>query len=152
MGQMNQDDQVQKMLDLFLNTRPDEAGVNAVEQRLEIRIVGTQAYIPSFTRGVMDKNFGAPVMAMNTRTEVETKCVFLSVAKDPEAKEARKLRSTDTMGPAYMAFGVPLRKLKLRLDATRQVVLPLNVLEVPGEGTVYWASFAEIENNRRDLD
>jgi hypothetical protein len=143
---------LKRMLDLFRNTKPDEAAVHAVEQRLELRIVGTEAYIPSYTRGVMDKNFGAPVMAMNTRTELETKCVFLSPARDPEAKDARKLRSADSMGPAYIAFGVPLRKLKLKLDATRQVVLPLNTLEVPDEGVVYWASFSDIEKNRRDLD
>lgn len=143
---------IKKMLDLFLNTKPDVGAVHAVEQRLEIRIVQTDAYIPSYTRSVMDKNFGAPVMAMITRTEPESKCIFLMPAKDPDAKEARKLRSADSMGPAFLAFGVPLRKLKLKLDSTRQVVLPLNTLEVPGEGTVYWASFADVENNRRDLD
>lgn len=143
---------LKKMLDLFLKTKQDEAGVHQVEQRLELRLVGTEVYIPSYTRGVMDKNFGAPVMAINTRTELANKCVFLSPAKDPDARDAKKLRSTDTMGPAYMAFGVPLRKLKLKLDPTRQVVLPLNTLEVPGEGIIYWASFAELENNRRGLD
>lgn len=154
MAQKRTDDQetMNRLVERFLKATQDEQSVYEVERSLQLHVVGTTAYIPSYTRGVMDKNFGAPVMAIETRTDVESKTVFISPAKDPEARSAKSLRSSDTMGPAYVAFGVPLRKLKLKLALSRRVVLPLHVMEVPNEGTVYWASFAEIEKERRDID
>lgn len=150
--QVDNQDSVKKSLELFLKAKQDEHSVAAVEQELELHVVGTTAYIPSYTRGVMDRSFGAPVMAVHTRTETESKTVFIYPAKDPNARGARRLRSTETMGPALLAFGVPLRKLKLKLSVTRRIVLQLHALEVPNEGTVYWASFADVEKERRDID
>jgi hypothetical protein len=154
MAQNQADDQgyVKKAIDLFLNAKQDEHSVTEIEQRLQIHIVGTTAYIPSYTRRVIDKNFGSPVMAINTRTDFDTKTVFIYAAKDPEALGAKKLRSSDSMGAAFVAFGVPLRKIKVKLNVTRRIILPLTILDVPNEGTVYWASFADIEKERRDLN
>ena len=138
-------------LELFLKAKEDERSVTQLEQPLQIHIVGTQAYIPSYTRSVMDKLFGAPVMAINTRTEPESKTIFIYPAKAPVSRTARKLRSTESMGAAYVAFGVPLRKIGVKLDQSRRVTLPLNVLEVPNEGIVFWASFAEMDKERRAI-
>lgn len=110
------------------------------------------AYVPSYTRQVMDRNHGAPVMAVHTRTDEQSKKVFVYPAQDPDSKAARKFRSDETMGPAYFAFGVPLRTLKLKLQPSRRLILPLNILEVPNQGIVYWASFADIEKEVRNVD
>lgn len=140
------------VLGRFLKAKQDESSVLEVEQELELHLVGTTAYIPTYTRSVMDRHFGSPVMAVHTRTDPESKSVFLYPAKDPKARDAKRLRSSDAMGAAYLAFGVPLRKLKTRLNITRRVILPLNILEVQGEGVIYWVSFADIVKERRDVD
>jgi hypothetical protein len=151
-NQYDDQDSLKKALDLFLKAKQDERSVTEVEQPLQIHIVGSQAYIPSYTRSVLDKNFGAPVMAIYTRTEADSKTVFIYPAKTPDARGAKKLRSTETMGAAYVAFGVPLRKIGVKLNISRRVILTLNILEVPNEGTVYWASFADIDKERRHID
>lgn len=139
-------------IERFLKAKQDESSVLEVEQQLQLHLVGTTAYIPTFTRTVMDKHFGSPVMAVHTRTDEENKIVYIYPAKDPDARDAKRLRSTDAMGAAYVAFGVPLRKLKMKLNVTRRIILPLTMMEVPGEGIVYWASFADTVKERRDVD
>lgn len=145
-------DAIKKALDAFLNTSPDPTNVNQLEQRLQLHVSGTDAYIPSYTRQKMDERHGAPIVAVFTRTDPKTKMVFLTIADDPKAKAARKLRSADTMGPAYFAFSVPLRTLNLKLPANRRLVLPLHTLDAPDGTTVFWASFAEIEKELRNVD
>lgn len=143
---------VSKALDEFLSLNQDVSTVHQVEQRLELHISGTNAYIPSYTRQVMDKANGAPIQALFTKTHKESKKVFLYVADDVNHKGARKLRADETLGPAFFAFGVPLRTLQLKLPVSRRIVVPLNQLEVPDRGTVWWASFAEIERESRNID
>ncbi len=141
-----------KALEDFLNAQQDAPTVHQVEQRLELHLTGTDAYIPSYTRQVMDKNHGAPVEAVLTKTDAGAKKVYIYPAEQPVDKSARQLRGDDTMGPARFAFGVPLRILGLKLPPTRKIILPLKTLDVPKQGTVYWASFAEIEKESRDID
>ncbi|HYF94752.1 MAG TPA: hypothetical protein VD969_21270 [Symbiobacteriaceae bacterium] len=144
-------DQMNKLLEVFLQAKQDGARVHDVEQRLELHVTTTTAYLPSYTRQVMDTNNGAPVMAIHTRTDAKTKRVFLHPAANPADKAARKLRSAETMGPAYFAFGVPLRALGLKFPASRRIVLPMGTLEVPDQGIVYWVSFANIEKEARNV-
>ncbi|MDF2628580.1 MAG: hypothetical protein K0R39_2411 [Symbiobacteriaceae bacterium] len=141
---------INKILEQFLNQPNDGATVNDLEQRLELHVTETQAYITSYTRLVMNRNHGRPVMAVHTKTVVETSTVYVYAAENPDDKTARKLRSSETLGPAYFAFGVPLRALKLKLPKGRKYTLPLNVLEVPGQGTAYWTSFADLEHELRN--
>lgn len=145
-------DKVKKALALFLKTQPDAGNVHSVEQRLQLHVAGTDAYIPSYTRHKMDKGHGAPITAVHTRTDAETKTVFITIADNPKAKTARKLRSSDTMGPSYFAFGVPLRTLNLTLPPRRRLVLPLEVLPHPDGGYIYQASFAQVEKELRNVD
>ena len=145
-------DSIKKALEAFLNTRPDPSSVNELEQRLQLHVSGTDAYITSYTRQTMDRNYGAPIAAVYTRTDSKLKMVFISIADNTNDKRARKLRSDDTMGPAFFAFGVPLRTLNLKLPPNRRIILPLHAMAVPDQGTVYWASFAEIEKELRNVD
>lgn len=141
-----------KAVEQFLKTDPDAATVHQLEQRLQMHVTGTQAYLPSYTRQVMDQNHGAPVVAVYTKTDVDSKKVFLYPAQNPTDRLAKKLRGEQFAGPAFFAFGVPLRSLHLKLAVNRRIVLPLNILDVPDHGTVYWASLAEIEKESRDVD
>lgn len=143
---------VDQALDAFLRAKQDEHSVNHLEQRMEIHVAGTSAYIPTYTRSVMDQNYGATVMAIHTKTDFPSKKVFFYPADDPKAKGARKLRTPESMGPALVAFGVPLRKLKLKYKVSRRLILPVYTLEVPDQGTTYWVSFADIEMEARDVD
>lgn len=140
-----------EILDQFLQQADDSATVHELEQRLELHVADTDAYIPSYTRQVMNQNHGMPVMAVHTRTVKENGRVYVYAAKDPNAKSARKFRASESLGGAYFAFGVPLRALKLKLPKGRRYILPLNILEVAGHGIVYWASFADLEHELRNL-
>jgi hypothetical protein len=115
-------------------------------------VVGTTAYITAFTRLVMDKDNGCPVVALNTRTDSVNKNVYLYASKDPKDKDAKKLRAGETMGPAYFAFGVPLRTLRLKIPVSRRVIIPLTRIPVQDQGHVYCGSFAEIEKEVRNID
>jgi hypothetical protein len=140
-----------KVLADFLKAEADAPSVHDLEQRLELHLSGTSGYVPSYTRRVMDKNHGAPIMAIETRTYNDTKRVFLQPV-NPNDKRGRKLRKDETLGPAVFAFGVPLRKLGIKLPTSRRIILPLTPLETPDHGIVYWASLADIEHERRDVD
>jgi hypothetical protein len=145
-------DPIKTALERFLKTSQDEASVLDLEGTLEVRLAGNTLYVPSYTRSVMDENHGATVMAIFTNTDVESKTVYFYPAADPDAKGARKLRTTESMGPALVSFGVPLRKLKLQFKESRRVVLPVHILPTPNHGTVYYISFAEVEIEARNID
>jgi hypothetical protein len=141
-----------RALEQFLRAEPDLFSIHDAEQgRLELHLSGTDAYIPRFTRRVMDKSHGAPIMAVETRTYQESRCVFITPVK-PGGTRARKLRNDRTLGPATFAFGVPLRKLGLKIPAGRRLILPLTPLDTPDHGTVYWASLADVESEKRHVD
>lgn len=141
-----------KALDDFLQLQTDARSVHQVERRVELHVSSTNAYIPSYTRQEMDAAHGAPIQAVYTRTDKANKKVYIYAADNPQDKQAKRLRSDETMGPAYFAFGVPLRTLQIKLPANRRIVLPLNSMEVPNQGTVWWASFADLENELRNVD
>lgn len=145
-------DAAQKVLESFLQLQKDEANVRQLAQPLEVSLTGTNLYIPAPTRAVMDSNHGAPVMAIETKTHVAEKLVFFYPAADPDSPGARKLRTTESMGPANVAFGVPLQKLKLKFTVSRRIVLPVQSLDTPDQGTIYWISFADVEKEARDVD
>jgi hypothetical protein len=143
---------LQQAVAQFLQAKHDPKTVNDLEQRLELHLAGTNAYIPAYTRADMDKENGAPVVALYTKTITETNTVYIYAVKPPIPKDARKLRGSETMGPAYFAFGVPLRTLGLQLPVSRKVILPLTKLPIPEHPMVYVASLAEIEKGARDVD
>lgn len=140
-----------KLLAAFLKAQVDEPTVHDLEQRLELHLYGTTGYLPGFTRRVMDRNNGAPIMAIETRTDEETKRVFLQPV-NPHEKRGGRLRKDDTLGPAQFAFGVPLRKLGIKLPAARRIILPLTALETPEHRVIYWASLSEIEHEPSSVD
>ena len=142
----------QKLFDQFVKSQNDAPTVHNIQQRLELHVTETEAYVPSYTRQVMNQNHGAPVMAVYTRTDAENYIVYIYPAKNPADKAARKLRSAEGLGPAVFAFGVPLNSLKLKLPLGRRYILPLNTMEVPNTGTVYWTSFADLENEVRTTE
>lgn len=144
-------DTASKTVEEFLKAQPDVANVNQIEQRLQLHVTNTQAYLPSYTRQVMDQNHGAPVVAVHTKTDPQSKKVFIYPAQNPGDRLAKPLRG-GLGGPAFFAFGVPLRALHLKLPVDARIVLPLNPLQVPDYGTVYWASLADIEKETRDVD
>jgi len=141
-----------KALDQFLTASPDARSVREVSQRLQLHLTKTQMYIPSYTRLVMDKNHGSPIIAVQTRTDVDNKKVFIYPSTNLYDKSVRRLHGADSMGSAFFAFGVPLRTLKLSFPNSRRIVFPLNTLEVPDLGVVYWISMDAIENEPRSID
>jgi hypothetical protein len=144
------EDAAKKLMEEFLEAQDDVSTVREVEQRIQLNVVGTDAYVTSYTRQQWDKGFGGPVQAVKTRTNKKAKKVFIYPADDPEDKQARKLRCDDISGPAYFAFGVPLRELKIKLPEERRLILPMGTMEVEGQ-TVYWVSFADYEKENRKL-
>jgi hypothetical protein len=142
---------VQQALEAFLKTPTDEQSVRQLEEPLEAHLTGTNLYLPTPTRAAVDRNNGAKVMALETKTDVEGKRVFF-FPTDPGAPGARKLRTTQSMGPAWFAFGVPLRKLKLKFTVSRRLILPIHTLETPEHDTVYWVSFADVQMEARNVD
>jgi hypothetical protein len=143
---------VNEALQAFLNTQPDESATRELGDRLEVHLTGNLLYIPTFTRQSMNTSHGSTVMALETRTDVEGGRVFYYPARNPDARGARRLRTTESMGPAVVSFGVPLRKLKLKYKVSRRVVFPVHTLQTPEQGTVYWISFAEVELEARNID
>lgn len=108
---------IAKALQEFLETKTDVATVHDIEQRLELHVVGTAAYITAYTQQVMDKNFGAPVMAVHTKTSQAGKKVFVYPANNPN-----------------------------------EPLVAMDVTEAGRTYKVYWASFADLELEARDLE
>jgi hypothetical protein len=141
----------QKLLEEFLATGEDVPTVHEVDQGMELHVTGTDAYVTSFTRQQWDKAFGGPVQAVKTRTNKASKTVYIYAADDPEERNARKLRCDDISGPAFFAFGVPLRQLGITVPEERRVILPLQSLQAEGR-TVWCVSFADYEKENRQLE
>jgi hypothetical protein len=143
---------LKRTLEEFLQAEADGPSIHDVDEgRLELHLSGTDAYMTRYTRRVMLQNHGAPFMAVETRTYKETKRVFIQPGKLGD-KRARKLRSDKTLGPAVFAFGVPLRKLGIKIPAGRRLIVPLTPLDTPDHGVVYWASLVDAEAEKRDVD
>ncbi|MDB4898171.1 MAG: hypothetical protein JWN15_4433 [Firmicutes bacterium] len=140
-----------KALEEFLRSQMDTSIHEAEDGRLELRLSGTDAYLSRYTKKVMDKNHGVMLMAIETRTDKESKRVFLQPGKRGDT-QARTLHQSKTMGTATFAFGVPLRKLGIKIPAGRRIILPLTPMDTPDHGTVYWASLADVEVEKRNLD
>lgn len=141
-----------QLLDQFVKAQVDAPTVHNIQQRLELHVTGNEAYVTSYTRQVMNQNHGAPVLAVYTKTDTQNYIVYIYPARNPEDRAARKLRSAEGLGPAIFGFGVPLNTLKLKLPPGRRYILPLNTMEVPNTGTVYWTSFADLENEIRNTE
>lgn len=135
----------------FLKSGYDEARVTDLDQELQVRLSKKDLYIPAYTRNRMDKNHGKPVMALYTKTDVPNGLVYLIPADNPGAKEARKVRISDTMGGAHVAFAVPLRKLGLTLP-DRKYTFTLTTKVLPGMGTVYVMSFEDFDHEKLGVD
>lgn len=136
----------------FLKSGYDEARTSDIAQdHLEVTLSKSTLYIPVYTRNTMDKSFGKPIMAVYTKTDVVTGTVWLIPADNPNAKEARKLAISDTMGGATVAFAVPLRKLGLKLP-DRKFTFTLTPVDVADMGTVYTMSFKDFDHEPRFVD
>lgn len=135
----------------FLKGGFDKARVTELDQELQVHLSKKSLYIPVYTRNQMDKKHGKPVMAIFTKTDVEKGKVYLIPAKNPEAKEARRLRISETMGGAHVAFAVPLRMLGLKLP-DRKYTFTLTTMELPDMGTVYVMSFEDFVHDKRTVD
>lgn len=120
--------------------------------RMAFHLRGTTMYVPARTKADMDETMGGPTAAVRTRTFPEDFRVWVSPCP-ASAPNARKLRPTsDTQAAAEFGFGIPLKKLGIKVPDTRQYTFEAKRLLVEGGGVVYEISFREYENIRREVD
>lgn len=115
---------------------------------LELHLAGTDLYIPARTKWQMNQDNGAPVLALKTKSYPESGTVRMAAAQ-PGDRAARKLRLTETMGAATLAFGIPLRKLGMSVPAGRKLVFKVKRLTT-GTGILYEISFNDAANLPRE--
>lgn len=119
---------------------------------LSFNLKGSTMYVPSRTKSDMDEAHGGPTPAIRTRTFPGEYRAWISPCAE-NAPGARKLRpSTDTHGTAEFGFGIPLRKLGIKVPETRQYTFEATRLLVEGGGIIYEISFRDFENRKRDVD
>jgi hypothetical protein len=117
---------------------------------LEVHLRTTTMYIPSRMKEQMDRDHGKPVVALRTKTFPETGMVWLSTI-GLGTPGARMVRAGKTLGTAEFGFGIPLRKLGLKLPVERQFNFKVLPVTLEDGGIVYEISFAEAENLPRDV-
>lgn len=100
----------------------------------------------------MDMDHGSPVAAILTRTFTDKGTVQWAPAPTTNTKGARKVRTTDTLGGAYVAFGIPLRKLRFSPPEERSLTMDVTRIPIANGKVIYEISFAQFENEKRDLD
>lgn len=119
---------------------------------LTFHLRGTTMYVPARTKADMDATLGGPTPAVRTRTFGSEYKVWISPCRK-EVPDKRTLRPTnESQGTAEFAFGIPLRKMGVKVPFTRQYTFPAERIPVEGGGVVYEISFKEFENTPRDVD
>lgn len=110
---------------------------------------GTGMYVPARTKADMDEVMGGPALRVKTRTFAKEYRVWISpcLPTDPDARNLRP--TTDTQGTAEFGFGIPLRKMEIKVPPTRQYSLKAKRLPVANGGVVYEISFADFANTPR---
>lgn len=119
---------------------------------LAFHLRGSTMYVPARTKSDMDKTLGGPTPAVRTRTFPEEYRIWINPCQK-DSPGARTLRPvTKTQGAAEFGFAIPLRKLGIRVPATRSFVFEAMRLQVEGGGVVYEIAFNDFQNLPRDVD
>lgn len=119
--------------------------------KLIVTIRGTTMYIPAKTKSDFEDEFHGPVMAVRYKTFPDFR-VWLTPCK-PGGEDSRNLNPTsDTESAAQMGFAIPLRKLGIRIPASRKYLFPLEKIPVEDGGAVYELTFQDFESMRRQVD
>lgn len=119
---------------------------------LTFHLRGTSMYVPARTKADMDAAMGGPTPAVRTRTFAREYKVWISPCLS-DTPDCRILRpANDSQGTAEFAFGIPLRKMGIKVPFTRQYTFEAERIPVEGGGVVYQISFKEFENIPRNID